>query len=189
MCDGCGKEIAGNPNLIFSEKANRESGDFTVEGPTYAPKKDFCDECMERIKNFIETMGEKAIIIPKEESEPAAEPQPFSFDDSGMGKYTEPESEPEPKKKPTVKELILKGFGKKEVVEQTGCSPSTYSQVKYTLKKQGLLPEQKCKAVKCSKVHNSCKYASGRNNECDYILITGHMRECPAEECTVYEKK
>lgn len=48
---------------------------------------------------------------------------------------------------------------------------------------------------KC-KYHGNMAGALERNNKgpkgkmltCDYILITGHMRPCPARQCTVYEK-
>lgn len=48
---------------------------------------------------------------------------------------------------------------------------------------------------------NKCKYhgsiavsvnknsgKKGRMVTCDYILITGRMRPCPASDCTVYER-
>ena len=57
-CDCCGKEITGNPIMIFAERVDKETGDFVTEGYAglYAPNKDFCDNCFEHIKNSIETI-------------------------------------------------------------------------------------------------------------------------------------
>lgn len=41
----------------------------------------------------------------------------------------------------------------------------------------------------CTKI-KSCKYGYSFGTPiCDYLLITGHRRPCPAGECTVYKRK
>ncbi len=97
---------------------------------------------------------------------------------------------------------------KKEVVAITGCKGSSYDQIKYTLKKKGLLPQsqkqdepqqqkqqkqdeptEEVKAYQCSKVGDKCFYKSGngQNRTCDYIGITGHRRGCSPEQCDKYK--
>ena len=210
VCDGCGKEISGNPIKVFAERVERESGDFTEGGPIYAPEMDFCDECLGRIKNFVETMGEipffPLIQVPVTK-EPASEEK----DEQGKDEKTEPIKEEVPEEKPkkqkpkaqlsekpelpkapstpSIKELVLQGRSKEEVCRMTGCTPLTYSQTKYQLRKKGLLPPAG-ETVKCSEVHDSCAYAETNeaHGMCAYIGMTGKMRGCPAEECDKYMK-
>lgn len=219
VCDGCGRVIEGDPIKFFAEKVDRETGDFTSEtgAALYAPDKDFCDECHERIKNFIETLCDKeepaaeepdenevidvAELIEKglptvlteeptvevvnapEEKEEAVVEKP---------KVEAPKAPEQPPKgkQPTVRDLILQGVSREEVIRQTGCVPATYNQTKYQLKKQGLLPMGE--TVRCSEAHRTCKYAGSKSinsGMCDYIGITGQTRGCPAEECDKYERR
>lgn len=61
ICDCCGKEITGDPIMIFAERVNKETGDFVTEGNAglYAPDKDFCDECFKCLERCVEKMCEK----------------------------------------------------------------------------------------------------------------------------------
>lgn len=208
VCDGCGKEIHEKPIAVFAEILDRETGDFTEEGPIYAPKKDFCEECFERIKNFIETMGKEA---PAEESEPIEEPEPPVeepvADPEPMEESVEEPAPVKPPKKPkkespkdtervTVKDMILAGASREEVLRKTGCTPATYSQIKYKLKKEGLLSEEaeegeapEPATVKCSQVGKRCEYYDRTSDCCDYIGATGNRRGCPPEECDKFKFK
>lgn len=183
ICDGCGKEITGYPIVVYADMLKRD-GDFIENGPIYAPKKDFCSECLNRIKGFIETMG--TTPLPKVEEPKVEEPKPAE----------EPKQPAKSKaSKPTsIKELVLQGKSKEEVCRITGCSKLTYDQTKYQLKKKGLLPQTEeatvtTEPVKCSKVHGTCAFADKKELQCNYIGITGKMRGCDAEACDKYVKK
>ena len=228
MCDGCGKEIHGNPLQIIIERVDRETGDFDYKS-AYIPKKDFCDECMERIKQFVEGTAPKEpeveepkpadpIVeeskpeepvpeepVPEEpiQEEPAPEePKPEDFKpERPKAKLPKPEK-PDyglNGKKPTVKELVLAGMSKEEVCRITGCSPQTYHQTKYNLKKAGIAiqePNEESETdgpqpVKCSEVGKQCEYGAPFEGKiaCDFIGKTGHMRGCPTEACIKFERK
>lgn len=191
VCDGCGKEIMGDPIKVFAEKVDRETGDFTTEGSAalYAPDKDFCDECFNRIKSFIETMGKEEVLVIKPttekeiaelreaiknapltilQEEPTVEEVPKPAE-SEQPKKELPKVEPVKKqelpkepKPPSVVDLVLQGMSKQEVCRMTGCKPITYDQTKYQLKKKGLLPKEEDdkEPVKCSEVHDSCVYGT-----------------------------
>lgn len=60
VCDGCGKEIHGNPIRVFAEKV-KDNGDFVDDGPVYASEQDFCEGCLEQIKICINALGKPTI--------------------------------------------------------------------------------------------------------------------------------
>lgn len=217
VCDGCGKEIHGDPFQIFAERVDRETGDFSTERSEWASGKDFCGECLERIKYFTETLNKEihkekdaqteTVKISKNDvalcEEPAESPRLVPI----MEELAEPEKpkkelpkaevpkKAEPKK-PSIRDLVLQGLSKQEVCRITGCTPVTYTQTKYQLRKKGLLPKkdeqpQEKTAVKCSEVQGKCIYAgkAGTTPICDYLEITGARRGCPTEACTKFESK
>lgn len=169
VCDRCGKEIINNPVGILPHIVDRETGIVTfgtaIQGwDEKLQDYDFCEECAEKIIQFAKKKTEEfeknAVIHLKEHTEEeladiekvikdkplttimAAEPKEptvKSVTEEPKPMVTDTEK---PNKKPTVEELILQGVPKKEVVEITGCKSQTYSQVKYLLKKKGLLPQQ-----------------------------------------------
>ena len=169
LCDGCGKEIEGNPIKLFLEKVDRETGDIITDDSAalYAPEKDFCDECYERIKNFIETIGVNDIVlqvkIPTEEElgciEKMMKDNPHVIMAAEHNEPTvevvleEPKSDPKAiqeetiskSQKPTAKDLIIQGKSKAEVMEITGIKSASYDQTKYLLKKNGLLKDNEKK--------------------------------------------
>lgn len=245
VCDGCGKEIEGNPIILVLESVDRETGEFVADDSAtlYAPEKDFCDDCFKRIKNFIETMGkydavlqikipteeelaciEKMIkdnpptIMAAEPEEPTAdvvqeEPKEKPKEKPKEEQKEEPKEEPQPEpkaipeekiseqQKPTAKDLILQGKSKAEVIELTGIKPASYDQIKYILKKNGLLnnndkkedPADKCtvKTYNCNDVIDKCFYSvkCGRYKVCDYLEKEGHMRGCKPEKCDKFREK
>lgn len=232
VCDRCGKEIINNPVCIFLHIVDRETGIVTFEtaiqgGNEKLQDYDFCEECAEKIIQFAKKKTEEfeknAVIHLKEHTEEeladiekvikdkplttimAAEPKEptvKSVTEEPKPMVTDTEK---PNKKPSIQELILQGVDKKEVVAITGCKESSYDQIKYTLKKKGLLPQQQkedepqqqkqdepakeVKTYQCSKVGHKCIYKSGngQNRTCDYIGIAGHRRGCPPEQCDKYK--
>lgn len=78
VCDRCGKEIAGNPNRIFPEIVDRESGGI-LTGTVKANwdgemlNHDYCDECTEKIMKFakgdMEGLENDVVIQIKEPTE------------------------------------------------------------------------------------------------------------------------
>ena len=126
---------------------------------------------------------------PIEESTPTEEPA--AIEEPAPVEKPEPSGKKKKESKaPTIRDLVLQGLSQEEVCRKTGCTPLTYQQTKYQLKKKGLLPKEEEKpSVKCSEVHDSCMYAGNKELMCDYIGATGKMRGCPAEACTKYVNK
>ena len=165
------------------------------------------EEELEGIKRAMKDMPPRVTMVaPKEPTvvvvtakpEPAPKPKVIP-----KAKPTETyDSNPQ---KPTVKDLILQGKSKVEVVKLTGCKAATYDQTKYTLKKKGLLPDNEkkeeptpaaegdTKTYKCSEVGHKCIYRSPRKHDgihtCDYIIKEGHRRGCKPEECDKFVKE
>lgn len=209
VCDVCGKEIHGEPIRIYAEKVDRDTGDIIDDSSVYAPGKDFCEKCFNNIKNFIDSISVALVEednpvmeepAPKEIKEPPVEVEKEVVETEEPKQEPEPNQEPEPKKekkpvaskepkKPTIRDFVLQGLSKEEVCRKTGCTPLTYDQTKYQLRKKGLLPAEPAKKiVNCNEVHDTCKYA-GKGKQCDYLLTTDKMRGCPVEFCDKYEKK
>ncbi len=206
VCDRCGAEIKEHPTRIFPEVVDRETGDIKV-GTARASwdgslmNYDFCDECTVEIIQFAKTKPENQIVMLREPTEKemvdiveAIKKEPVKL--LSAENPTVEVLAPKKQGKPTVKELVLQGMDKKEIMRITECSPATVDQTKYNLKKAGLLPKEldseeialPVRAYDCNKVHDSCVYA-GKGSLCDYIHETGKMRGCPVNECTKYEKK
>ena len=189
ICDGCGKEIVGKPIRLYAKLEERDVKEELkqkiqkeIEKGTgqkeilWEPEKDFCEECMNKIKNFVEHVGKEPEKIKEEKKAKNFKP----IQELGG-------------KKPSIRELILQGKSRDEVLKIAECTPQSFSQAKYKLKKEGLLKEEE-KAhgtVKCSEHWKDCAYASKteRNKTCYYLLMTGNRRGCDTEKCTVYRKK
>lgn len=96
---------------------------------------------------------------------------------------------------PSVKDLILQGYSKNEILRITECKPTSYDTIKYNLKKKGLLkdePENEPKTYDCSKVGKKCIYSTkiaGNTEICDYIGVEGHSRGCEPDKCTKFRRK
>lgn len=202
ICDGCGKEIHGNPIHIYAEAVDRDNGYIVDGGLGYAPNKDFCENCFSSIQNFIDKVVAGLV---KEDNPVMEEPAPEEIEEPPVEveeepvEIEEPKQEPEPKqekkpdsskepKKPSIRDLVLQGLSKEEVCRKTGCTPLTYDQTKYQLRKKGLLllPGE---TVKCSEVHDTCLFADSKDLQCNFIIDTNKMRGCPAEACNRYVKK
>ena len=213
MCDRCGKEITGNPIKIYPEIVDRENGDLLIG--TVLPswdgdllEHDFCEECTEKIMRFAKGEMEDS------ESEPPMQPQEPTEKEQKPTARVKPKAIPKAKptetnenqQKPTVKDLILQGMSKAEVIKLTGCKESSYNQTKYLLKKEGLLMDVQIKQMldeskdasgdaktyKCSEVGGKCIYRAGQSKEvfmCDYIGKTGHRRGCNPEQCDKFKEK
>lgn len=187
VCDGCGKEITGNPINVYAETLDRETGDFCDEKSTWNADKDFCEDCLERIKDFIQHMNKNAV------SEDAPEEPKREAEIVENKKNNKPKKLKEQNKKPTVKELIIAGVEKTDVIRRTGCNPHSYDNTKSKLKKQGLLKEGiNVKPVKCSEKGKQCQYSAnvgGGTIICDYLGKVGYSRGCDPEKCDKFEKR
>lgn len=183
ICDGCGREITVDPILIYAEKVDRETGNFS-KGSVWNPDKDFCDDCMERIKLFVDNMNNSTEVESSDSNRKVEVNE----------KKPKNEKLKEQNKKPTVRELIIAGVEKEDVLKRTGCTPHTYDNTKCKLKKQGLIKENnKPKSpVKCSEKGKNCKYSAnvgGGTIICDYLGKVGHSRGCDPEQCNKFEKR
>lgn len=201
FCDECTEKIM---NFAKSDIENMDALILKFNEPT--------EEEIEAIKKAMKDMPPRVILVeptdptvevvqkmaPVEVAEPAevAESEPMAAVQMNVPMAAVPET-PDKKPKPTVKDLIQQGLSKREVMEITGCKPTSYDTTKHQLKKQGLLPQQQeqptdpTKIYKCSKVHDKCLYGSGHGPSatCDYMLITGERRGCPIEECNKFKRK
>lgn len=213
VCDRCGAEIIGNPINILLNIADRETGNIMLGA--VAPEEweellnyDFCEKCTEKIIQFAKAKPENQVLVVKDLTEKemadiaeAIKKEPVKILPAEQPTVEIVSDSPAPKT-PTVQELILQGVDKYEVIAITGCKKSSYDQIKYTLKKKGLLPQQQkqdepqqqdepeeVKTYQCSKVGHKCFYKSGngQNRTCDYIIKTGHRRGCPPEQCDKYK--
>lgn len=196
ICDGCGKEIEKDPIRIHMEHVEVETGDFiTDEGGNYYwenDRKDYCENCAKQIIQFVNGLparnaGKPAVPNPEFEK---------LFNPPTTAKMTEGKTE----KKPTIKELLKAGKTVEEIVQATGCTRTSVSQVKYQMKKEredesaeqvSVPADSNPKAVMCSKAIKTCEYAgkTGSQLTCDYAIIVGHSRGCPPEQCTAYRRK
>lgn len=97
-------------------------------------------------------------------------------------------------RKRKIYDLLEKGLCNREIAEKTGIPMGTVS---YHAANWRKLHKSADKSKKREVVDNAdrhlcktCAYRSSRKtvNNCDYVSITGHMRNCPAERCTKYER-
>lgn len=188
ICDGCGKEIVKEPIRIYAEHVDVETGDFiTDDGGNYywENQKDYCESCAEQIIQFIDGLPAQ-----NAESEKSC-PPPTGEIKTGEGKQ----------KKPTIKGLLVEGKSDEEILQITGCTKSSISQIRYQMRKaqenegttepEAVSKEPPKQTVMCSKVIKTCEFAGKTGNQltCDYAIIVGHSRGCNPEECTAYRRK
>ena len=182
VCDHCHKEITGNPIKFFPERVDRKTGDImttgTVPGAKEQHNKDYCEACTTKALAFLNGMA----INP-------------DFEAAVGQDVPEKEKTQNVEQKPSVKDLILQGYSKNEILRITECKPTSYDTIKYNLKKKGLLkdePENEPKTYDCSKVGKKCIYSTkiaGNTEICDYIRVEGHSRGCEPDKCTKLRRR
>ncbi|SHK34575.1 helix-turn-helix domain-containing protein [Hespellia stercorisuis] len=206
VCDGCGKEITGDPYRVKIVQQDPDTDDIADKYAYENNAEDFCADCKVRIVDFLYKLTAWRL---QEEEESGAElpspAEPAVNEAPAVQKKTRPVLE----EKEQALELHKQGKSMSEISKTTGVKYSTvYSWInpnKCKKKRTGkpavinkdfenvvdqmIIDEAVGKNADRHKC-KICKYRSkvGGKQICDYCSIVGHIRGCEVEDCSVFEK-
>lgn len=209
ICDCCGREIEGSIFKLVLYEQDRELEIFKT-GNEYAPQKDICDSCKDKIAAYVERMGKeetKDEILKKDEAgdlhgnleEEAAVDVPDRVHDEEADCTTEEGVGENGEKKPENTEYSVPGTvqtgGKgRKAVKSTKTVKETSTRKKAAVKKTPAKKTTGSSTVKlpvdCKEVIKTCAYKGILSGQeyCDYLNIVGHSRGCKPGACTCYKK-
>lgn len=209
ICDCCGREIEGRIFKLVIYEQDRELEIFKT-GNEYAPQKDICDSCKDKIAEYVESMGKEETKDEKVckkveagdqhgnlEKETAADVPDCVSDEETDCKAEESIGE-DGEKKPENTESSVSGAvqtgGKgRKAVKSTKTVKGTTTRKKAAVKKTPAKKTTGSSTVKlpvdCKEVIKTCAYKGILNGQayCDYLDIVGHSRGCRPGECTCYK--
>lgn len=180
ICDKCNREIEGRffgimPELLDPKNPEVLSDDY-LDDPVSAEQsgRHYCRACVEKIIRYANSV-------------PARENPEFkkAVDEMVQSAKAQKPAKKNKLSEREVRSMIDAGRTVKEIAEHFGV---TYNAVYGYIKRHGLTRQDE--PVECTeKVMATCAYAGKAGNTviCDYLGITGKVRNCTSRACTEYK--